>query len=118
MATEIIGGAQMSTHVVTEFTTQTGAAGNLIALLTKVLHETLEHSTCKAIDLRRDQDEPNHVVSFTEWATRQDYVDYFSWRTDTGLTAEVNELLAEPISITYFDEILSRNTDETWPLGK
>jgi quinol monooxygenase YgiN len=65
------------------------------------------YNGCEAIHLRRDQDDPTRIVSFTQWATRQHYVDYVAWRTETGLTDELGDMLTEPMSIEYFDDIVS-----------
>ena len=41
----------------------------------------------------------------TRWATRQDYERYLAWRTESGYTAQFEEMLAQPMSIRYFDEV-------------
>jgi quinol monooxygenase YgiN len=97
----------LSTHVVTAFRARPEFADTLITLLSGNLRESLAHAGCEAIHLRRDQDDPAHIVSFTQWATRQDYVDYLAWRTETGVTGDVAELLMEPMSIEYFDDLVS-----------
>jgi quinol monooxygenase YgiN len=66
----------MSTHVVTTQKARPDKADELVAILTQVLPESLAHDGCEAIHLRRDQDDPTRIVSFTQWATRQHYVDY------------------------------------------
>jgi quinol monooxygenase YgiN len=97
----------VSTHVVTDFRTKPGKADELIAILAAASPDSLTHHGCEAIRIRREQDDPSHVVSFTQWETRQDYDDYLSWRTDSGLTDEVSHLLTKPMSISYFDELLT-----------
>jgi len=97
----------MSTHVVTEFRTQPARADELVALLTAVLPDSLAHDGCEAIRLRRDQDDRNHIVSFTQWTTRQHYIEYPAWRTDAGTTDEVGDMLTEPMKIEYFDELVT-----------
>jgi quinol monooxygenase YgiN len=99
----------MSTHVVTEFKTKPSMADELIAVLASAASDSINHQGCLAIRLRREQDDPSHIVSFTEWESRQNYIDYLSWRTASGLTDEVSDLLTEPMSISYFDEIASLN---------
>jgi quinol monooxygenase YgiN len=71
------------------------------------LPDRLNHDGCEAIHLRRDQDDPTRIVSFTQWASRRHYEDYLAWRTDAELTDEIGELLTEPISIAYFDDIVT-----------
>jgi len=97
----------VSTHVVTDFKTKLGKADELIATLAAASPDSLNHHGCEAIRIRLDQDDPLHIVSFTQWTTRQDYDDYLSWRTATGLTDEVSHLLTEPMSISYFEERLT-----------
>ena len=93
-------------------------SGHEVALMEKDLRRAKEiadeigsiviaHDGCEAIHLRRDQDDPTHIVSFTQWASRQHYVDYFAWRTEAGLTDELADMLTEPLSIEYFDDIVS-----------
>ena len=97
----------MSVHVATEFKTKDQHVEGLIAALAQVLPDSLNHDGCQAISLRRDQDDANHVVSFTQWATRQHYEDYLAWRTEQGMTDDVGEMLTEPMTITYFDEVIT-----------
>jgi quinol monooxygenase YgiN len=96
----------MSVHVATEFKTKSHYADSLIAALAEALPDSLSHDGCEAISLRRDQDDPNHVVSFTQWTTRKHYEDYLAWRTEQGMTDDVGEMLTEPMTITYFDEVI------------
>ena len=82
----------MSTHVVTGFKAQAGRADEVVAILSHVLPESLEHDGCEVISLRRGQDDPRHIVSFTQWATRRHYDEYFAWRTAAGLTDEIGQV--------------------------
>jgi hypothetical protein len=51
--------------------------------------------------------QPQHIVAFARWATRQNYEDYLAWRTETGMTDEIDALLTEPLIIKYFDDLVS-----------
>ena len=97
----------MSTHVVTIQKARPDKVDELVAILTRALPDSLAHDGCEAIHLRRDQDDPTRIVSFTRWATRQHYVAYLAWRTEMGMTDEVADMLTEPMSIEYFDDIVS-----------
>ncbi len=96
----------MSTYVATEFKTQPGRAEELVAALSSALPASLIHDGCQAISLRRNQDDPTNLVSFTQWESRRHYDEYLDWRTETGLTDELGAMLTEPMSIKYFDEII------------
>ena len=96
----------MSTYVATEFKTQPGRAEELVAALSQALPASLIHDGCQAISLRRNQDDPANIVSFTQWESRRHYDEYLDWRTEAGLTDELGAMLTEPMSIKYFDEII------------
>ena len=95
----------MSTHVVTEFKTKPQRAEELVHILNQSLPDSLVHDGCEAIALRRNQDDTTNIVSFTQWASRRHYEDYLAWRTETGLTGELGDMLVEPMSVRYFDDV-------------
>jgi quinol monooxygenase YgiN len=96
----------MSTYVVTEFRTKPRRAEELVTILSEALPDSLAHDGCEAISLRRNQDDATNIVSFTQWASRRHYDNYLAWRTEAGLTDEIGDMLVEPVSIRYFDEII------------
>jgi quinol monooxygenase YgiN len=75
-------------------------------ILSYVLPESLQHDGCEVILLRREQDDATQIVSFTQWATRRHYEDYLAWLTAAGLTDEIGQMLTEPMSVEYFDEVI------------
>ncbi|WP_217551107.1 putative quinol monooxygenase [Streptomyces sp. GbtcB6] len=95
----------MSVYVTTELKTRPEHTEQAVNKLREALPESLDHDGCEAIHLRRDQDDPTHIVSFTQWAGRRDYENYLKWRTETGSMDEMDELFTDPQSITYFDTI-------------
>jgi quinol monooxygenase YgiN len=97
----------MSVHVTTELKTKPEHTEEVVAALSEALPHSLEHDGCEAIHLRRDQDDPSHIVSFTQWTNRRDYENYLAWRTETGMTDDIEEMLTEPLIVEYFDEIVS-----------
>ncbi|HZC11182.1 MAG TPA: antibiotic biosynthesis monooxygenase family protein [Mycobacterium sp.] len=97
----------MSTHVVTIQKARPEKVDEVIGMLTQALPDSFTHDGCEAIHLRRDQDDPTRIVSFTQWATRQHYVDYLAWRTEMGMTDEIGAMLTEPMAVEYFDDIVS-----------
>jgi len=97
----------MSVRVATELRTKPRPTDELVTVLSRVLPDSLRHEGCEAISLTKDQDDPTRIVSFTQWATRRHYEEYLAWRTEAGMTDEVGEMLTEPMSIRYFDEIIT-----------
>jgi quinol monooxygenase YgiN len=97
----------MSVHVITELKTRPEHTEQVVAALSDALPHSFEHEGCEAIHLRRSQDDPTHIVSFTQWVHRRDYVNYLAWRTETGMTEDIEDMLTEPLIIEYFDDIVS-----------
>jgi quinol monooxygenase YgiN len=95
----------VSTHVVTEFRTRPGQADDLVEELARQVPDSLVHDGCEDIALRRNEDDPDNIISFTRWATREHYDAYLAWRTAKGDTDTVSQFLTEPMTIRYFDDI-------------
>jgi len=93
----------MSIYATNTFLTQPGRAGELISTLKSVLADTLRHGGCESITLLQDQDEPDSVVSLTQWATREHYEAYLEWRDGTGDTAMFRGMLVKPMEVRYYD---------------
>lgn len=97
----------MSVRVTTQMKTRLEYTNQVIDALREAVPHSLQHEGCEAIHLRQDQDDPSNVISFTQWATRKHYEDYLAWRTETGMTDEIDAMLTEPLLIEYFDDIVS-----------
>jgi heme-degrading monooxygenase HmoA len=96
-------GHDMSIYATNTFLTQPGRADELISTLKSVLADTLRHGGCESITLLHDQDDPNSVVSLTQWATREHYEAYLEWRDDRGDTATFRAMLVKPMEVHYYD---------------
>jgi hypothetical protein len=63
-------------NILTEFKTKDGRSQNLIALLRKLLPESLQHGGAEEISIRQSQDDPNDIVSAQRWESREAYQSY------------------------------------------
>jgi quinol monooxygenase YgiN len=95
----------MSINIITQFKTKEGRSNDLIALLRQLLPVSLQHGGAEEISIRQNQDDANDVISAQRWESRQAYVSYVEWRTQGGITAKFEEMLMEPISIRFFNEV-------------
>jgi quinol monooxygenase YgiN len=95
----------MSTHVVNELHALPDHADDVLNLLIDLSPVSRTRPGCEAISVRRSQDDPTVLIGDTRWASREDYDNYLAWRTESGCTAQFEEMLAEPMTIRYFDEI-------------
>src|SRR5271167_2081003 len=97
----------MSTNIITEFKTKDGCADDLIALLMKLLPESLEHGGAEEICIRQSQDDPTDIISAQRWASREVYLAYRGWRSDGGTTGRIEEMLRAPITVRFFDDVVT-----------
>jgi quinol monooxygenase YgiN len=95
----------MSVNIITQFKTKPGRADDLIALIRKVLPESLQQPGCEEVAIRQNQDEPDDIISAQKWSSRRHYENYMAWRTKNGVTAQFNELLAGDLKVRYFNDI-------------
>jgi quinol monooxygenase YgiN len=98
----------MSINIITQFNTKPGRAKDLIARISKLLPESLEHAGCEEVSIRQNQDLPEEVISAQRWTTRRHYEEYVAWRTKNGVTGEIHELLSCDMQIRYFNDVLTR----------
>jgi hypothetical protein len=45
------------------------------------------------------------IISVQRWQSREAYVAYFKWRTDDGITARFEEMLAKAVTVRFFNEV-------------
>lgn len=95
----------MSVNIITQFKTKPGRAGDLIALIRKLLAESLQQSGCEEVAIRQNQDEPDDIISAQKWASRHHYEAYMASRTKHGVTAQFDELLTGDMQVRYFNDI-------------
>jgi quinol monooxygenase YgiN len=101
----------MGINILTEFKTKPGRSEDLEALLQELVPQSLEHGGAEEICIRQNQDDPNDIVSAQRWASRQVYLDYRGWRSDSGTTARIQEMLRASISVRFFEDVATAPPD-------
>jgi quinol monooxygenase YgiN len=95
----------MSVNIITQFKSKPGRSSDLIALIRKLLPQSLEQPGCEEVAIRQNQDEPDDIISAQRWASRRHYENYTARRTKNGVTAQFSELLAGDMHVRYFNDI-------------
>jgi quinol monooxygenase YgiN len=95
----------MSINIITQFKSKPGRADDLIALIRKLLPESLLHAGCEEVAIRQNQDEPDDIISAQKWTSRRHYEEYMAWRTKNGVTAQFQELLSSDLQVRYFNDV-------------
>lgn len=95
----------MSVNVIAQFKAKPGRANDLIALIRKLLPESLRQVGCEEVAIRQNQDEPDDIISAQKWASRRHYEDYMTSHTQDGVTAQFQELLTSDLQVRYFNDV-------------
>ena len=75
----------MSHSALAEFPCNPGKGQEFLELLLPALAETRAFEGSESIETYIDQDNPDHVILWEKWATRENYEAYLAWRMETGM---------------------------------
>ncbi|SVE27926.1 uncharacterized protein METZ01_LOCUS480780 [marine metagenome] len=93
----------MSTIVVLEVKAKPGTGDSLVALFKEILPDTRSYDGCISLDFIQNQDDPDTLIAYEAWETREHYEKYFQWRVETGAIATLEPLIEGPPVIRYFN---------------
>jgi len=93
----------MSTIVVLEVKAKPGTGDSLVALFKEILPDTRSYDGCISLDFIQNQDDPETLIAYEVWETREHYEKYFQWRVETGAIATLEPLIEGPPVIRYFN---------------
>ena len=68
-----------------------------------LLPDTRAYEGCEGITIHRNMDDPTNVVLVEHWTSREHYEKYLAWRDETGVLAQLGELLTGPPNIRFYD---------------
>ena len=95
----------MATMVLFEGKAKAETVDRLKAALPKLFPDTRRYEGCRGITAYINADDGRTVVFVEYWDTTAHYERYLTWRTETGVVAELVGMLEAPPSIRYFEEI-------------
>lgn len=75
----------MSHCALVQFPCNPGKGEELVAMLSSVLVDTRAFDGCESVETFTDHDDPDLVMLWERWATREQYETYLTWRMDNGL---------------------------------
>jgi quinol monooxygenase YgiN len=84
----------MSHTVVAEFSCSPGKGAEFLGLLLPALADTRAFKGCELIETYTDQSNPDLVVLWEKWATREDQEAYMAWRAETGMIDMIGPFMA------------------------
>ena len=75
---------------------------NIHAALKEALPDTRVYDGFIQIDIYQNADDPTDIVFHEIWETKEHYLAYLNWRTETGVMDALGSMLTGPPSIQYY----------------
>lgn len=91
----------MSHTVILDLTFNPGVGAGVIPMIVASLSETRARQGAELIEPYIDADNPDHLVVWEKWATRADQESYLAWREESGMSAMLAPILAEPVRLIH-----------------
>ncbi len=95
----------MSVRMILEISIKPEAGADMEQGLRAALSETRAFDGCISVDVMRRVDNPNAWVLVEEWDTQGDHERYMQWRTETGMLAKWEAMMASPPTMTYLNAV-------------
>lgn len=75
----------MSHTVIADFKCNAGTGADFIKLLHESLPDTRAFEGCELIEVYSDIENPDRILLFEKWASREKHVAYMAWRVENGM---------------------------------
>ena len=93
----------MAVTVILEVKAKPGTGDNLVSVFRQILPDTRSYDGCISLELIQNQDDPDVLIAYEWWETREHYEKYFAWRKETGALDTLGPLLVDAPNIRYFN---------------
>ena len=75
----------MSHTVIADFKCNTRTGADFVKLLGEALSDTRAFEGCQLVEIYTDEANPDRVLLFEKWATRENHGAYMAWRAENGM---------------------------------
>lgn len=95
----------MSHTVILEFKCNEGVGPGFLETLLGALADTRAFEGCENVEVYTDADDPDRIVLWEKWTTREDQEAYLAWRTETGtsISSMTAPMMAEPPRFVHLE---------------
>ena len=93
----------MAVNVILEVEFKPGMAGQVLEGFKTDLKDTRNFKGCLGLELLQDEDNPEHIMLYEKWESKEHQQKYWKWRIDSGSMDQMGPILASPPVIKYFD---------------
>jgi quinol monooxygenase YgiN len=93
----------MAIYVTLEIQFKPGLAAQILEGFKKDLQDTRKYNGCQGIELLQDSDNPDHILLYEHWDSKEHQLKYWQWRLDSGTMNKMGDLLAAPPVFKYYN---------------
>ncbi|MGW5570299.1 putative quinol monooxygenase [Nocardia thailandica] len=93
----------MAIQVTIDMTAKEGCVDELRTWFLDHLAGTRGFAGNISVEVARNQDEPTRILFVEKWESRESFEAYLAWRDESGVIAELLELLEGDITFRYHD---------------
>ena len=94
----------MAVTVVADLRFEPGLLDRGLEALRDMLRDTRGFDGCARVDVAQDQSDSARILLIEEWRAPEDHKAYMAWRAESGTNRALREALAQPPSISYFEQ--------------
>ena len=93
----------MTVQAIMELTIKEGRYDDFRDFMVNILQGTRPYKGCVCIEFVRNQDNPAHLLVMEKWNSREDYQNYFEWRMESGVMAQIVDMIEGEPKLQFFD---------------
>ena len=93
----------MTTIVIIELRAKQGSADDLLSTFKQFTPQARRSEGNISLDLIRGQDDPDVIVLYEQWETRNHFEKYLAWFEEQGRRKIIEALTEGEASVRYFD---------------
>ena len=93
----------MPTIVIVEVRAKQGSGDDLMSIFRQFTPAARSSDGNISLDLIRDQDDPDVIVLYEQWETRNHFEKYLAWFEKRGRRKIIEALIEGETSVRYFD---------------
>lgn len=93
----------MAVTIMLEVKAKQGTGHDLVKTFATLLPDTRAYAGCISLDLYQSQDDPDTLIAYEQWESKEHYQKYLGWREETGALGQLASAIEGAPSIRYFD---------------
>lgn len=95
----------MSHTVIADFKCNPGKGAGFLEILKGGLEDTRAFEGCELIEIYTDGDDPDRILLFEKWATRENHGAYMKWRGENGMAEMIGPFMSGMPGITHLHSV-------------